>query len=269
MGIYAVANAKGGVGKTTTTLNFGAALSKAGRRVLLIDFDPQKAGLTMAMGYSPQDLHCTTTNLMSAALDCPDALPLYLDRAIMSQKDPNVLSSDKKLAGIATRLAIEKSMTMNGDTCPEHTLRIVTDLLRDRYDDIIIDCGPKLDMLMTCALSAADQVIIPVQAHYLSEEGISDVLETIRYVQQHFNPALSIAGILLTMYHAQTKLCRGVKEQVDELYGSACRVFAEPIAWSIRVAEHPAYGESLLDYDPSNPAAKAYVAMAAEVMKSA
>lgn len=267
--VYAVANAKGGVGKTTTAINLGAALAAAGKHVLLIDNDPQKANLTLAMNQA-NELRYTLSNLIFAALDCPEDLPDYIDWAILHVNEMDLIPANKRLSGVATRLAIEGSAApADGAGAPERALRAITDALSARYDFIIIDCGPKLDTLMTAALTAADHVIIPVQAHYLAEEGISDIMETVRFVQGRYNPALKVSGILLTMYQAQTNLCRSVQELVKEQYGETCRIFKQPIALSVKVAEHPAYGESLIHLDPKHPAALAYTAMAAEVLASA
>ena len=267
--VYAVANAKGGVGKTTTAINLGAALAAAGKQVLLIDNDPQKANMTLALDMA-HDLRYTLSNLIFAALDCPEDLPDYIDRAILHGKELDLIPANKRLSGVATRLAIEQNAaSAEGSDGPEHALRTITDALGARYDIIIIDCGPKLDTLMTAALTAADQVIIPVQAHYLAEEGISDIMETVRFVQGRYNPSLKVAGILLTMYQSQTNLCRSVQELVKEQYGETCHIFKQPIALSVKVAEHPAYGDSLVHLNPKHPAALAYTAMAAEVLEIA
>lgn len=266
--VYAVANAKGGVGKTTTAINLGAALAAAGKHVLLIDNDPQKANLTLALDMA-HDLRHTLSNLIFAALDCPEDLPDYIDRAILHVNGLDLIPANKRLSGVATRLAIEENVISTDGGSPEQVLRRITDTLNPRYDFIIIDCGPKLDTLMTATLTAADRVIIPVQAHYLAEEGISDILETVRYVQRRFNPSLKVAGILLTMYQSQTNLCRSVQELVKEQYGESCHIFKQPIALSVKVAEHPAYGDSLVHLNPKHPAALAYTAMAAEVLEIA
>lgn len=183
----------------------------------------------------------------------------------------DLIPANKRLSGVATRLSIEQASTgeTGGEDCPAYALRRITEALHHQYDSIIIDCGPKLDMLMTVALTAADQVIVPVQAHYLAEEGISDILETVRFVRERYNPNLKVAGILLTMYQSRTNLCRSVQELIHERYGSDCRIFKEPVAWSVKVAEHPAYGESLIQIDAKHPAAMAYISMASEVLASA
>ena len=265
--VFAVCNAKGGVGKTTTSFNLGAALSRRGHRVLLVDNDPQKANLTLALGHNAQGLRCTLSNLYCSVLDNPEELPDYIGRAVIHGAEADLIPANKRLAGIATRLSIEQSSLVDGgDVRSELVLRTITGQLRALYDEIIIDCGPKLDMLMTNALAAADRVIIPVQAHYLSEEGISDIFETVRFVREHHNPGLSVAGILLTMYQSQTKLCRGVQAQVRESYGAECHIFSQPVSWSIKVAEHPVYGESMFCLDAKHPAALAYAALAEEVL---
>lgn len=269
--IYAIANAKGGVGKTTTAINFGAALSLAGQRVLLIDNDPQRANMTLALGYESQDLRYTVSNLLCAILDDPEELPECVKKAILSRNDFDLIPANKRLSGIATRLVIEQnSLVQSHDFVhPALVMRALVQAVKDDYDSIIIDCGPRLDMLMTAALAATDQVIIPVQVHYLAAEGISDILETIQFVREHYNPSLQVGGILLTMYQARTNSCRDIQGLVYELYGPGYHVFQEPIGLSIKVAEPPAFGESLLSLNPKHSAALAYRAMAAEVLASA
>ena len=142
-------------------------------------------------------------------------------------------------------------------------------LLHDHYDYIIIDCGLKHELLTVNALAAADYCIIPVQSHFLASEGIPDVLEIVRSVQERFNPRLKIAGILLTMYQSRPQLCRSVKESVGDIYGENFHVFQRPIEYSIKVAECPAAGISILDYEPKNPAAESYCCLAEEVLKLA
>lgn len=143
------------------------------------------------------------------------------------------------------------------------------DSFRRQYDYIIIDCGLKHELLTVNALAAADYCIIPVQAHFLASEGIPDVLELVKNIQSRFNPDLKIAGILLTMYQSRPQLCQSVLTSVAEIYGSSIRVFERPIEQTIKVAECPAAGMSILDYAPKNPAAESYRSLAQEVLRLA
>ena len=139
--------------------------------------------------------------------------------------------------------------------------------LCDTYDYIIIDCGLKQELLTVNALSASDYCIIPVQSHFLASEGIPDVLDMVRSVQKHFNPDLKIAGILLTMYQSRPQLCKSVQQSVRDVYGDDLHVFERPIEYTIRIAECPMTGMSILDYEPGNPAAESYRNLASEVLR--
>ncbi|WP_409969927.1 ParA family protein [Bengtsoniella intestinalis] len=265
--IIAICNAKGGVGKTTTSINLGAGLAELGYRVLLIDNDPQKANLTMALGHTGSSLRYTMANLLFTALDYPEELPDYIQKTLLHTEKMDLLPANKKLTGICTRLSVEQAggVTEDGDTRPEFALRTVIDAVSDKYDYIIIDSGPKLDMLMTNALAAATQVIVPVQAHYLAMEGLTDILETVTFIRQRYNPELTIGGILLTMYQSQTNLCRSVEQQISEQYGADVHLFHTPIGASIKVAENPLFGASLFSAFPTHSTTLAYAEMAKEV----
>lgn len=151
--------------------------------------------------------------------------------------------------------------------CAEQMLSQVLAPLRENYDYIIIDCGLKQELLTVNALSASDSCIIPVQSHFLASEGIPDVLDMVRSVQKRFNPELKIAGILLTMYQSRPQLCKSVQQNVREIYGEDLHVFDRPIEYTIRIAECPMAGMSILDYEPGNPAAESYRQLAAEVLR--
>ena len=149
----------------------------------------------------------------------------------------------------------------------EKVMSEILSYLQDTYDYILIDCGLKHELLTVNALAAADYCIVPVQAHYLASEGIPDVLEMVKKVQVRFNPKLKVAGILLTMYQSRPQLCQSVRSSVNEIYGEAFHVFERPIEHTIKVAECPAAGMSILDYAPKNPAAESYRSLAREVMQ--
>ena len=149
----------------------------------------------------------------------------------------------------------------------EYLLKSKLDMIRSDYDYIIIDCGLKQELLTVNALSASDSCIIPVQSHFLASEGIPDVLDMVRSVQKRFNPELKIAGLLLTMYQSRPQLCKSVQQSVREVYGDDLHVFDRPIEYTIRIAECPMAGMSILDYEPGNPAAESYRQLAAEVLQ--
>lgn len=267
--VICITNAKGGTGKTTTTFNLGAALTKQGKKVILIDNDSQ-ASLTKAMGFSLTDCKTSLATLMCHAIDSPELLEGAITQAIQHQDRLDLLPANQKLSGIATRLSVMQAMTTmfseKDDIQPVYVLKTVVDMLRPLYDYILIDCSPHPDLQMINALAASDEVIIPVQAHYLDAEGLPDTLELVRRVRATYQPSLSVCGLLLTMYKGRTLLAKAVKEQIELNYGSSVHVFAQPIDYSIRVAEHSAYGESLLDYAPDCSAAKSYALMAEEVL---
>ena len=268
--LIAVTNFKGGVGKTTTALNLGAALSAAGKRVLLVDNDPQ-GNLTAALGYTPPEQKHTLANLLLAAIDYPEDLDIHIGRAILhSETGVDLIGANRRLADAAARLQIMQMSQYNavGDAeCSCETVMATLLLpLRSAYDYIIIDRGFKHELSTVNAFTAADYFIIPVQSHFLASEGIPDVLDMVRSVQAKFNPQLKIAGILLTMYQSRPQLCQSVRSGVSEVYGEQFHVFERPIEYSIKVAECPAAGQSILSYAPKNAAAESYRSLAREVL---
>lgn len=268
--VIVIASAKGGVAKTTTTINLGDALARMGYKVLVVDADPQRGNLTRAMGISHCDLNYTLANIMTAAIDFPEELERILNGALLHRASLDILPASKKLAGIANRLVVMRtSLYESDDLRMEHVLRTALQPLKERYDYIIIDCAPQADSLLINALTAADEVIIPVQAEYLAEEGIPDILETISAVRNSFNSDLAVAGILITLCHTTFNLCKNVQQTSLEAYGQEYHIFRQPITYSVRVAEHPVFGESIISYEPQNPAALAYQALAEEVAASA
>lgn len=271
--IIAITNSKGGVGKTTSVLNLGAALLAMKKRVLVIDNDIQ-GNLTAALGYTPAEQKYTLANLMLAAIDYPEDVELHIHRTIIhTEGGLDLIAANKRLSDAAARLQVMQLSQYNavGDSVRfcERIMDTVLEGLRPQYDYIIIDCGLKHELLTVNALVSADYCIIPVQSQYLASEGIPDVLELVRSVQRKFNHGLKIAGILLTMYQAQPRLCRGIKDTVNEVYGQSIRVFSRPIEYSIRVAECPAAGMSIFEYEPHNPAADSYRSLAQEVLQLA
>lgn len=268
----AITNAKGGVGKTTTCANLGAALSAEGKRVLLVDNDPQ-GDLTRVMLSEPKSLKCTLSNLMNAVLDDMD-LGDYMGKAILAGQSVHYIPANSKLAGISNRLtALQMSSRYRGGdaggTAAEMVLARALEPFQDVYDYILIDCGHSMDLLTINALASADQAIIPVQAHYLALEDMADTLEVIKTIQQGINPRLQVGGILLTMYQGRTNLCRSIQKELQEGYGGNFVVFSAPIDYTIRVAEHPIAAASIFDFEPDNPAARAYSAVAQEVLSNA
>ena len=269
--IITITNSKGGVGKSTTALNLGAALCAAGKRVLLIDNDVQ-GNLTAALGYTQGEQKNTLAKLLLAAIDSPEDIEMYLPRTILhTESGMDLIPANARLSDAAVRLQVmqlsQYSAVGEMERPSETVLSSILAQIEGDYNYIIIDCGLKHELLTVNALAAADYCIIPVQAHYLASEGIPDVLDMVKKVQARFNPKLKIAGILLTMYQSRPQLCQSVKESVNELYGESFHVFERPIEHTIKVAECPAAGMSILDYAPKNPAAESYRSLAREVLQ--
>jgi len=266
--IYSIASAKGGVGKTTTAVNLGAALAANDNRVLLIDLDPERH-LSNSLGVPAGAKH-TIATLISAALNDMDVSEL-LPRCVLKTDILDYIPSSPALAGMATQLAIrQNSMQLTSDleVQSEFVLKHIVDMFRAKYDYIIIDCGRSIDLLTINALVASDKVIIPVQAHYLPEEGLTSFLDTVQRIRAKLNPTLEVAGILLTMYQGATNLCRSVEQDIRERFGEEYRVFKQPISYSIKVAEAPAFKKSIFEHEPSNAAAQCYSSMAKELMEN-
>ena len=244
--IIAVVNQKGGVGKTTTTVNITAALHALGKRVLLCDFDPQ-ANATSGMGV---DKNTASPNVYDLLVSGADPV-----KAVVSTKYGDVLPSNKALAGAG--------IEMIGIDDREMLLKHTLDALEDRYDFIFIDCPPSLELLTVNALCAAHSLLVPVQCEYYALEGLSDLLATVRLVKRKLNPGLSMEGVLLTMFDSRTNLSLQVAEEVKRHFPG--QVYATVIPRNVRLSEAPSHGKPISDYDPYSRGAEAYKLLADEM----
>ena len=254
--IIALSNQKGGTGKTTTCANLGIGLAQEGKRVLVVDNDPQ-ASLTISLGWTqPDKLPVTLSTLMGRAIMDE---PIRAEEAILHHSEGvDVLPASIELSGMEVSLVNAISR--------ESVLRQVLEELSPRYDHMLIDCMPSLGMLTINALAAANSVIIPVQAQYLPAKGLEQLLQTVAKVRRQLNPRLKIDGILLTMVDSRTNFNREISALLRETYGGKIRVFATDIPHSVRAAEISAEGKSIFTHDPHGKVAEAYRALTKEVM---
>jgi chromosome partitioning protein len=249
--IVAIANQKGGVGKTTTAVNLAASLAIAERRTLLLDADPQ-GNATSGLGIAKHELQLS---LYDALVE--QRAPREIVLPVPGLEHLSVLPATQDLVGAELQLVDR--------TNRESALRAVLDPLQDDFDYVVVDCPPSLGLLTLNVLAAANTVLIPIQCEYYGLEGISQLLNTVRLVQQNFNGGLAISGVLLTMYDARLNLCRQVAEDAKEYFGA--KMFVTPIPRNVRLAEAPSFGKPILLYDVQSVGAKSYLAVAQELMR--
>ena len=244
----AVVNQKGGVGKTTTTVNLAAALHQLGRRVLVCDFDPQ-GNATSGFGVDKS----ASPSIYDVIIDNADPA-----KAVVSTPWGALLPANKALSGATVELI--------GMERREFRLRDALSLLAGNYDEIFIDCPPSLELLTLDALCAADSLLVPVQCEYYALEGLSDLLYTVRLAKKALNPALSLEGVVLTMYDGRTNLSLQVAEEVKRYFPG--KVYASVIPRNVRLSEAPSHGKPICAYDPSSRGAEAYAALAEEFLRA-
>ena len=255
----AVVNQKGGTGKTTTCENLGIGLAREGKTVLLIDTDPQ-ASLTISMGNPrPDELDVTLSDLMKKFME---EKPIEPGEGILSHGEGvDLLPANIELSGLEVSLVNSMSR--------ETILKQYLDSVKDRYDYVLLDCMPSLGMLTINALAASNEVLIPVQAQYLSAKGLEQLLRTIRKVRRQINPRLKIEGILLTMVDSRTNYAKEISALIRDTYGRKIKVFETDIPHSVRAAEISAEGKSIFLHDPKGKVADAYRALTKEVLENA
>ena len=255
--VIAITNQKGGVGKTTTTLNLGVGLAMQGKRVMLLDADPQ-GSLTVSLGVkNPDDLPVSLANIMQAVIDdknIPDRIGI-----LRHDEGVDLLPSNIELSG--TEIALFNTMSR------ENVLRSYLEAVKKNYDYILIDCMPSLGMMTVNALSAADSVIIPSQPSFLSTKGLNLLMRSIARVKKQINPKLRIDGILLTMVDHRTNNAKAIISSLRTSVGENIRVFDTEIPFSVRAAESSLEGRSIFAYDKNGKVAAAYASMTQEVMQ--
>ena len=247
--IISVANQKGGVGKTTTTVNLGACLASLGKKVLLVDIDAQ-GNATSGVGIRKPDV---TRDIYDVLVN---ELPIDEATLITEHENLSIVPATLQLAGAE----IELTSMMARESRLKGSLAEVS----SQYDYILIDCPPSLGHLTINSFTASDSILIPVQCEYYALEGLSQLLNTVRLVQKHFNPELEIEGVLLTMYDARTNLGNEVVEEVRKYFRE--KVYETIIPRNIRLSEAPSHGKPIIDYDPRSRGAEVYQALAKEVV---
>lgn len=254
--VISVSNQKGGVGKTVTSVNLGIGLARAGKKVLMIDADPQ-GSMTISLGYTEPDKldYSLATVMMNVINDEAFALD---DNILHHEEGVDLIPGNIDLSGL--------EISINGVISRETILRQYIDRMREFYDYIIIDCMPSLGILTINALACADSVLIPVQAAYLSIKGLEQLIKTISRVKRQLNPNIKIEGILLTMVDNRTNYAKDIAAQVHDTYSSTINVFKCEIPLSVRAAEISTEGSSLYTYDPKGKAACAYKSLTKEIL---
>ena len=252
----AICNQKGGVGKTTTAVNLGAGLVRAGRRVLLVDCDPQ-GDLTQSLGYQADELDRSLGSLMYLATQ--DSMPSVKDTILHHEEGMDVLPSNLDLSSMESQLVNAMSR--------EKLLSLLLRDVKKDYDYILLDCSPSLGMITINALTAADSVIIPVQTQYLPAKGMTQLLRSINMVRTHTNEHLKIGGIVMTLVDGRTNLAKEVIDTIRMKYGMQIRIFDTQIPVAVKAAEASKAGQSIYEYDRESKPAKAYEALTKEVMR--
>lgn len=256
--VIAVVNQKGGTGKTTTCENLGVGIVKTGKKVLLVDTDPQ-ASLTISLGFpNPDDLYPTISTLMMKVMQDEELKPM--EGVLHHKEGVDLIPSNIELSGLEVSLVNAMSR--------ETILKQYIDTVKKEYDYVLLDCMPSLGMLTINALAAADNVLIPVQAQYLPAKGLEQLLQTINKVRKQINPKLKIEGILLTMVDSRTNYAKDISALIRETYGNKLKVFKTDIPRSVRAEEISAEGKSIFEHDPKGKVAEAYRSLTKEVLNN-
>ncbi len=247
--VISITNQKGGVGKTTTSINLAASLVKRGKRLLLIDMDPQ-GNATVGCGVDLDDIQSTIYDVLLAEVSAEEAI-------VKSECGVDVMSANGDLAGAQVELLNEigRELRLQKALAPQ----------RDNYDYIFIDCPPALNVLTINALVASDSVLIPMQCEYFALEGLSALISTVRKIRETLNPKLSIEGLLRTMFDKRNSLSGEVSRQLESHFGD--KVYDTVVPRNVRLAEAPSYGEPAIEYAPTSKGARAYLQLADEMLK--
>lgn len=249
--VIAIANQKGGVGKTTTAINLAASLAASEQRTLLIDCDPQ-SNTTGGLGFAKDPARRSLYN----ALILGEPIPRLVQKTEVDGLE--LLPADRNLVGAAVELVAAEHR--------EYRLKAIVDPIRDQYAYIILDCPPSLDLLTLNALVAADSVLVPIQCEYLALEGVSELLDSLMRIRRTLNQNLAIEGILLTMYDDRTNLSKQVAADLHSFFGA--QVFKSVIPRNVRLAEAPSHGKPIMFYDIHSKGAEAYMQLAKEVIEN-
>lgn len=245
----AITNQKGGVGKTTTAINLAAALAELGKKILVIDTDPQ-GNMTSGFGVNKNEVENTVYELMLGSCSTEEAIIKNVKEGV------DMIASNVNLAAVEIELIDDENRN--------YVLKNEIEWVKDKYDYIIIDCPPSLSMLTVNAMTTADSVLVPIQCEYYALEGLSQLIHTVNLVKNGLNPELDLEGVVFTMYDSRTNLSAQVVENVKD--NIQTRVYQTVIPRNIRLAEAPSYGQPISEYDPKSAGAEAYKNLAKEVI---